>query len=58
MLFRSASPDWKLDYCNTERLTPEEIRRRRAAFDEGKKQANHAREEAEVNRLDAHDEIA
>jgi len=54
----SASPDWKLDYCNIERLTPEEIRRRRAAFDDGKAQAQHAREEAGVNRLDAHDEIA
>ena len=32
----SASPDWKLDYCNVERLTPEEITRRRAEFDQGK----------------------
>jgi hypothetical protein len=29
----SASPDWKLDYCNIDRLTPEEIARRRADFD-------------------------
>jgi D-proline reductase (dithiol) PrdB len=29
----SASPDWKLDYCNIERLSAEEIARRRAAFD-------------------------
>lgn len=29
----SASADWKLDYCNIERLPPEEIARRRAAFD-------------------------
>ncbi|HWA42968.1 MAG TPA: hypothetical protein VHA10_07140 [Hypericibacter adhaerens] len=26
-------PAWKLDYCNIERLTPEEIRQRRAEFD-------------------------
>ena len=35
----SDDPDWKLDYCNVERLTPEEIGRRRAEFDEGKRQA-------------------
>jgi glycine/betaine/sarcosine/D-proline reductase family selenoprotein B len=29
-------PDWKLDYCNTARLSPEEISRRRAEFDRGK----------------------
>ena len=33
----SASPDWKLDYCNIERLTPEEIVRRRAEFDKGRR---------------------
>lgn len=32
----SADPDWKLDYCNIERLTAEEIRQRRAAFDAAK----------------------
>ena len=42
----SASPDWKLDYCNIERLTPQEIARRRAEFDEGKTQARSVREEA------------
>jgi D-proline reductase (dithiol) PrdB len=31
-----ASPDWKLDYCNIARLSAEEIRRRRAEFDEQK----------------------
>lgn len=36
----SASPDWKLDYCNIARLTPDEIERRRADFD---KQKNIAR---------------
>jgi len=35
----SASPDWKLDYCNIERLTPEEIGRRRVEFDKAKTQA-------------------
>lgn len=29
----SASADWKLDYCNIDRLGPEEIARRRAHFD-------------------------
>jgi hypothetical protein len=41
----STSPDWKLDYCNIERLTPEEIRRRRAEFDVGKRRAREQREE-------------
>jgi hypothetical protein len=53
-----ASPDWKLDYSNVERLTPEEIRRRRAEFDKGKTQARRVREEAGVIRPSAHDEIA
>jgi D-proline reductase (dithiol) PrdB len=54
----SASPDWKLDYSNAERLTPEEIRRRRAEFDQGKTQAKRVREEAGVTRPAAEDEIA
>jgi hypothetical protein len=54
----TASPDWKLDYCNIERLAPEEIRRRRAEFDEGKTQARRAREEAGITRSTAEDEIA
>jgi hypothetical protein len=36
----STSPDWKLDYSNIERLTPDEIARRRAEFDRGKAIAN------------------
>lgn len=32
----SASADWKLDYSNAERLTPQEIARRRATFDAAK----------------------
>ena len=39
-----ADPDWKLDYCNVQRLTPEEIRRRRAEFDEAKSRAKAVRE--------------
>ena len=54
----TVSPDWKLDYCNIERLAPEEIRRRRAEFDEGKTQARRAREEAGITRSTAEDEIA
>ena len=42
----STSPDWKLDYCNIERLTAEELQRRRAEFDEGKRQAKGLREAA------------
>jgi predicted nucleic acid-binding protein len=54
----SASADWKLDYSNIERLTPEEIVRRRAEFDEGKAQAKNVREKAGVARPAAEDEIA
>ena len=43
----SASADWKLDYCNIERLTPVELARRRAEFDAGKAQARQPREEAD-----------
>jgi glycine/betaine/sarcosine/D-proline reductase family selenoprotein B len=32
----SSSADWKRDYSNIERLSPEEIERRRAAFDKAK----------------------
>jgi hypothetical protein len=40
----SDDPDWKLDYCNIERLSAEEIARRRAAFDRGKADARRMRE--------------
>src|SRR5207249_12016642 len=53
----SADPDWKLDYCNIERLGPEENARRRAEFDQGKAQARSVREEVGVRRSDAEDEI-
>jgi D-proline reductase (dithiol) PrdB len=39
---------WKLDYNNAERLAPEELAKRRAAFDEVKKVAKERREEAEL----------
>src|SRR5215467_6986137 len=42
----SDDADWKLDYCNIERLTQEEIARKRAEFDEAKKEARKVREEA------------
>ena len=44
----SADPDWKLDYCNVERLGPEEISRRRAEFDQAKSQARQLREALDV----------
>jgi hypothetical protein len=37
------SADWKLDYCNIERLSPEEIARRRADFDRQKAVAKEIR---------------
>ena len=40
----AASADWKLDYANIARLTPEEIARRRAEFDRGKAVARQVRE--------------
>jgi hypothetical protein len=43
----SADPGWKLDYCNIERLSPEEIERRRAEFDRQKNIARRIREEQE-----------
>jgi hypothetical protein len=42
-LIWSASPDWKLDFSNIARLSPEEIARRRAEFDRGKEVAQTVR---------------
>jgi len=42
----SEDASWKLDYANIERLSAEEIARRRAEFDEGKAQARALREAA------------
>lgn len=39
----SDSADWKLDYCNPERVAPEELARLRAEFDAGKETARSAR---------------
>ena len=39
-------PAWKRDYCNIDRLPPEEIARRRAAFDRQKDVARAMREDA------------
>ena len=41
-----ASPEWKLDYCNPERVAPEELARLRAEFDAGKATARALRETA------------
>ena len=42
----SDNPDWKLDYSNIERLSAEEIARRRAEFDCGREIARQVREDA------------
>jgi hypothetical protein len=42
----SDNPDWKLDYSNVERLSPEEIARRRAEFDREKEKARAIREKS------------
>jgi len=46
----SDDPAWKLDYCNVERLSAEEIARRRAEFDAVKTKARELREDAGVTR--------
>lgn len=40
----SESPEWKLDYSNPERASPEELERARREMDEGKAIAKHIRE--------------
>lgn len=54
----SESPDWKLDYCNIERLTPEEISRRRAQFDRGKQEAARRRASAGIVGSSRGDDLA
>ena len=55
----SENADWKLDYCNIERMTREEIASKRAEFDEVKMQAKKVREkEAGLGRPDVAGEIA
>jgi len=41
----SDDPSWKLDYSNIDRLSAEEIRRRRAEFDRQKEIARTIRDE-------------
>ena len=40
----SEPPDWKLDYCNVDRLSAQELQRRRTEFDAGKVQAKAIRD--------------
>ena len=49
----STDAQWKLDYSNAERLSPEEITRRRTEFDKGKAQAHRVRDEAGIARSTA-----
>ncbi|HEU0158900.1 MAG TPA: glycine reductase, partial [Hyphomicrobiaceae bacterium] len=49
----SDSGDWKLDFSNIARLSPEEIARRRAEFDQQKAIARTVREDAGVTRASA-----
>jgi D-proline reductase (dithiol) PrdB len=49
----SRSPDWKLDFSNIARLSPEEIARRRAEFDAQKTIASELRQQAGITRDDA-----
>jgi hypothetical protein len=49
-LIWSASPDWKLDFQNIERMSPEEIARRRAEFDKQKGIAKGLREDLGIDR--------
>jgi D-proline reductase (dithiol) PrdB len=49
----SASPDWKLDFQNISRMSPEEIARRRADFDKQKAVATRIREDLGLQRAKA-----
>ena len=48
----SDNDDWKLDYCNVERLAPAEIERLRAEFDRAKLQVREGRERGEGRPVD------
>ena len=48
----SEDPSWKLDYSNIERLSPEEIRRRREEFDRQKAVASDIRDQPSAARSD------
>jgi hypothetical protein len=45
----SETAEWKLDYCNAERLSPEELERLRAEFDRGREEARKIRESSVVS---------
>jgi len=49
----SDSADWKLDYCNVQRLSPDELQRRRAAFDAAKAEARRLRDDTALARSGA-----
>ena len=49
----SDNPDWKLDYQNAARMSPEEIARRRAEFDRQKQVATKLREDLGLQRVRA-----
>ena len=44
----NANPDWKLDYSNIARLSPEEIARRHAEFDRQKEIAKTIRDKSQA----------
>jgi D-proline reductase (dithiol) PrdB len=44
----SENADWKLDYCNPERLSAEELARRRAEFERGRETARALRESQQI----------
>jgi len=44
----SDNPDWKLDFSNIARLSPEEIARRRAEFDRQKEIAKRVRDKPQA----------
>ena len=50
-LIWSGNPDWKLDYSNIARLSPEEIARRRAEFDRNKELAKAVRDKSPAESL-------
>ena len=54
----SESADWKLDYCNIERLTADELTRRRADFDRAKAEAARSRYDADIAPADSADDLA
>jgi D-proline reductase (dithiol) PrdB len=52
-LIWSASPDWKLDFQNIARMSPEEIARRRADFDKQKAVARGLRDDLGLQRANS-----